>query len=583
MVTLAPNGGTVMADPPNLVITNGFTREQDWLQGEWNTNDTYNQSYSVDWSEAFSSRLAVDLQFKVDLEDTIRQLDVDDKRVTPSVKFGIRNPVWDMNLSVTDTIEYSNEFNNPRSDEIEYGVDFNLFIEYFPPFKLNLQKLLDKQDNLSDLSEVKVDASSDYNFGEFFAVTLSWKENETDDRLFDNNDIESHDWLFDFTYSQALNSAIKIDYKSKASGGSNDTFNNAGALLLAERNKEYSNKLKLTLSSFPDLESNIELDSEQDMVEDRDTNKINVSVSYLQELVALGTLSESVQVNNQWVSSPTEDTRDMQFSFTTELAGTPSSLTDYSVKYSLDYSDLINNLDPTASSDTQSDDFDISLTLTPNDSLTLDTSFNWSVERVDGAQTVSAKNLKIEGNLTGDFLDVPNLTFTPALTLAEEKNLVIGTDSNVQDLDLKFLYSWTLPRNMTWELDSTYTLSNSNSQLSRGLDFESGMELVVVDITWLLSLEETSSIDISFDDEEDPEWTHEFSVDVSRDLTYHIMLDSTYSYSFDDGSDNTDSLEISLDYGYRSFSLSLGFNRERTFEEASEISRKFILDMSMTF
>jgi hypothetical protein len=273
----------------------------------------------------------------------------------------------------------------------------------------------------------------------------------------------------------------------------------------------------------------------------------------------------------------------MQFSFTTELAGTPSSLTDYSVKYSLDYSDLINNLDPTASSDTQSDDFDISLTLTPNDSLTLDTSFNWSVERVDGAQTVSAKNLKIEGNLTGDFLDVPNLTFTPALTLAEEKNLVIGTDSNVQDLDLKFLYSWTLPRNMTWELDSTYTLSNSNSQLSRGLDFESGMELVVVDITWLLSLEETSSIDISFDDEEDPEWTHEFSVDVSRDLTYHIMLDSTYSYSFDDGSDNTDSLEISLDYGYRSFSLSLGFNRERTFEEASEISRKFILDMSMTF
>ena len=147
MIILLPDG-SLMADTPSFTIDLEYESEQVYIPGDWNTIDTYNQTYSFDWGETFSSRLTVDLGFELRFEDILRSLDVDEKTVEPSLDLSLKSLVWDLSLVAQDTIDYTNEFNTPRKDVIEFGVDLNFVPFYLPTFKIESQRTLDIQDNM---------------------------------------------------------------------------------------------------------------------------------------------------------------------------------------------------------------------------------------------------------------------------------------------------------------------------------------------------------------------------------------------------------------------------------------------------
>ena len=582
MIILLPDG-SLMADVPGFYIDNSFEREQEYIPGDWNIVDTYNQTYTLDWGETYSNRLAVDMTFELEMEDIIRSLDVDEKHVTPSFELDLTGLIWDLNFLVQDTIEDSNEFNTPRKDALEFGLDLELYPLYLPPLKAQLQRLIDTQENLEDKVERKLDVSTDYDFADFFYVDMSWKEEDTDDRLFDNNDVLSQEYDFNFDYSQILTPTFKVDFQSGLFGSKEETRNNAGTLLLVEREKDFDAALKFTLDTFPDFTSDLEITKDRDLVGDRDEDEITLSVEYIQTLADLVTLTENLDLGRKTVSSPTEETLENDFEFTIELAGAPYKYTDYSIEYDYNIGDLKDEIDPTNTKKTVDQEFDLSVTIEPNEKVILDTSYNWSSTKEDGVETGTENTIKIEGVFDGELLDAPNLIFTPSLEISSEKDFNDNTTSNIVDLELDFVYGLVLARNVIWVLETTYNWKQDDGEVTRELDLESDFVIDLITPTWEFYFEQNASATIFFDSIEPTTWDHDFTFGAIRELTPRIFFDVEYQYQYSSDDLNSDEFETNLEWRGRNSSLAFKVTNERVFEGLKDVLRTYGAEFTLEF
>jgi hypothetical protein len=572
-----------MADAPGFSIDNSFEREQEYFPGDWSIVDTYSQLYTLDWGETYSSRLAVQMTFKLEMEDIIRSLDVDEKQITPSFELDLTGLVWSLNFLVQDTIDYSNEFNTPRKDALEFGLDLDLSPLYLPPIKAQFQNLIDTQDNLEDKVERKLDLSTDYAFAEFFDVDLSWKEEDLDDRLFDANDISSQEWDFNFNYGQAVTPVLKVDFQSGLSGRKQETRNNAGTLLLLERERDSETALKFTLDTFPGFTSDLEVTQNRDLANNSDEDEIILSAQYIQTVMNLGTLTENLEVGRKTVSSLTEETLNNNFGFTIELAGIPYRYADYSLKYDYSIDDLEDDVVPTNNGKTVDQEFDISVTIEPIEEITLDTSFNWSSTREDGVSTGSARTFKIEGIFDGELLDVPNLTFTPSLKVSSENNIDDKTDSNIYNLELDFVYTFVLPRNINWELETIYNWEQNDGAETSDLELASELDIDLITPTWNFNFSQSSSTTVTFDSNEPTSTDHDFTFTAIRDLTARIFFDLEYQYQYSSDEANSDEFETNLEWRGRSSSLAFKVTNERVFINPKEVLRTYGAEFTMEF
>ena len=581
MIIMLPDG-SLMADSPSFSINNDIEREQTYIPGDWNTVDTITQQYSFNWSETYSSRLALDLGFELQFEDILRSLDVDEKTVEPSLELDIKSLIWDLSFVARDTIDFTNEYNVGRKDALEFGVELNLFPYYLPTLQIEKQRLIDIQENLEDKIEEKLDASLEYELSEILAASLSWKEEITDDRLFDNNDIDSHDWEFTLDYGQTMTSSLKVDFQSNLYGSKEETLNNAGQVLNTEREHEFENKLKFSLDTFPNFDSSLELEHLSDFVENGDESTIDLSASYAQPIVELGTLTETLTITRERIDLTSEKTTDLNMDFDIELAGVPDKYLDYSIKYTLSLSDLEDELNPTANTEGQEDEFDLSTTLWLNDKTTIENSFNWSVTRENGVQTDSSKDIKIKGTFEGELLDIPNLLFIPTLELSKEKDYTTDEVEDLVNLELECIYTFALPPTTFWEITSVYSWEREDD-LKRELEFTSDFKIEFVHPSWEVQFEEESSTTIEYDTGEPAYWEHEFTFTVGKDLTPVLRFDTSYTYEYDGDDSNSDEFEAYLEWGYRSTFLSLGYTRDRVFEGPKDVVRVYTGEVSIEF
>jgi hypothetical protein len=524
----------------------------------------------------------VDLDFELQFEDVLRSLDVDEKTVEPSLDLFIKSYVWDLSLVAQDTIDYSNEFNVERKDAIEFGVELNLFPFYLPTLDVESQRLLDTQENLEDKVEEKLDANLEYELTDLLSLSLSWKEETTDDRLFDNNDLDSHDWEFNLDYGQAMTSSLKVDFQTNWSGRREDTLNNAGQILNIDQEHLIDNNLKFSLDTFPDFESALEIGYINDFVENGDETSIDFSVGYDQPVVDLGTLTESFSITRENVDLTTEKTTDVEIDLEVELAGEPDKYLDYSIKYTLGLSDHEDGIDPTADSDGQEDEFNFSVTLTPNEKTTIENSYNWSASRLNGVRSGSSRDIKIEGTFEGEMFNVPNLIVSPLLEMSKEKDFITSEITDVFNLELDLLYSVVLPPNASWELGSVYTWERED-ELERALEFTSEFSIEFIHSSWEIEFEEEASTEIEYDGEEPVSWEHDFSIDIAKDLTHAIRFDASYSYEYDGDGANSDEVETNLEWRYRSAFLSFSYSRSRVFEGPKDVVRVYNVEASIEF
>ncbi len=582
MIIMIPDG-SLMADTPFFSIDNSFVSEQEYIPGGWNVVDTYNQLYTLDWQETYSSRLAVGVTFDLEMEDIHRSQDVDEKRVTPSFELDLASLVWNLNFLVQDTMDYSNEFNTPRKDAVEYGLDLDLFPFYLPELHVQFQRLIDTQENLEDKVERKLDVSTDYAFGDFFDVDLSWKEEDTDDRLFDNNDISSQEWDFNFNYGQILTSTLKVDFQTGLSGRQEETRNNAGALLNVEKENDFDGALKFTLDTFPNFSADLELTKDKDFVENIDDDEITFSAEFLQGFVDLGFLTESIDLGRKTVSSPTEQSLEDNFGFAIELAGTPSRYADYSIRYDLTIDDLNDEVTPANDNKSVGQEFDLSVTLTPNEKITLDTSYNLSSTKDNGAETGSDNIFKIEGIFDGAPFAFPNLIFVPLLEISTEKDYSANTDSNILNLELDFLYLFVLPQNIAWEIEANYKWKRVDGELTREFDLDSIFGIDFITSTWEFFFEENSSTTISYDDDEPSFWDHDFNFDAILEITPRIFFDLAYQYEYSGDDANSDDFETNLEWRGRDMSLAFKYINERVFEGPKDVIRTYEAEFTMEF
>jgi hypothetical protein len=571
-----------MADSPTFSISNSFEREQTYIPGDWDIVDAYTQNYSLGWSEVYSSRLNVDLNFGVNLKDNIRSLDVDNKEIKLSFDGSLESQIWTVGFNLEDTISYSNELNVPRRDEIQYGVDLDLFPFFLPPFKLKLQRLWDEQDSLEDKTTEKLEANTEFVIGNSFDFSLAWKETQIDDRLVNNANSDEQNWDINFNYSKSLLPTLKIDLKTEYSGNRTDTLDNAGVVLNTDRERDLEHNFKITVNAFPNVSSTLEIVSEEDFVLEEKNLNLEFSASSDQQLVNLGTLTETIKIKRESSKGNLVDSQENNTEFSLELAGTPQKYTDYSVKYQLDLEDSIDSIDPTNDTDSREDAFDISLTLVPNKMITIESSFHWLSARENGSKSGTERDIKIEGVFEGAMLDIPNLVFNPKLEVNAEENLEAGTRSDTIDLELRFLYTPEVPSTFSYDFETIYRWKEGDTVESE-LELASNFKYILTNFAWDLSMEEKSSTTFDLEGNEPNVWKHDLDFSIGSDLTQTIGFDASYTYSYSEDAQDSDDLTTNLDWVFLTSSLSFSFSQSRTFQGPKDVTRTYSAYFSMDF
>jgi outer membrane usher protein FimD/PapC len=202
---------------------------------------------------------------------------------------------------------------------------------------------------------------------------------------------------------------------------------------------------------------------------------------------------------------------------------------------------------------------------------------------VDGVNTLSDRTFKIEGVFDGELLDVPNLIFTPSLDISFERDITNNTDSNVYDLELDFVYEFVLPRNVSWELETTYNWNQDEGEMTRELDLGSDFVVDLITPTWDFNFEQNASTTISYDNIEPTSWDNDFTFGASRELTPRIFFDVAYQYQYSGDSENSDEFETNLEWHGRNSSLAFTFSKERTFEGPKDVVRTYEAEFTLEF
>ncbi len=575
--------GILLADAPGFSIDNSYEREQEFVVNDWVVTETFFQDYTFGWDETFSNRLDVNLEFDLTIEDIFISNDVDTKEVTPSLELDLSSIIWDLGLSAEDTIEYSNEFNKERKDAVELSVELNLVPNYLPTFDATLQKLVNEQENLEDTNEEKVDLVTTYDFGEAITLDASYKREKLDDRLLNNSDKDLTKWDFTASLNQPMTPSLKLNIDTTLEGETEDTLNNSGQVILSERTRTLENRARLSLETWPSISSDLEITDERESVADVDTTNIDFDFEISQEFLTIGTLTERLEFERERVKSPIpqDDVRELDIGFSLEFTGNPTDYLDYSVKQSLDLADS-EFADTTKNTDTRQREFDLSLTITPAEDLSLDLAYNRSVEYIKGSFASESRSYKIELTFEGEAFHFPNLTFNPSVEFSTDNDRVANVITDEQTIDLEFTYAFNLPRAFVVVLEPGYTFERTNGvtdNVNANLAYEVALKFQHAD--WEFTIENNGDYTSNFG--EDDDYDNDFSVQISIGLLGNTQFDVEYQYQTSDDTDNQDTLEASVDVEFDDSSLSVSYENDRTFSIEKDVVRTWGAEFSMEF
>ncbi|MFV1956165.1 MAG: hypothetical protein ACC669_00165 [bacterium] len=575
--------GILLAGVPGFSIDNSYEREQEFVVDDWVVTETFGQDYTFDWDETFSDRLDVNLEFRLTIEDIFKSNDVDTKEVTPSLELDLSSIIWDLGFSAEDTIEYTNEFNKERKDALEFSAELDLAPDYLPTFNATLQKLINEQQNLEDTNEEKIDLITTYGFGEVITLDASYKREKLDDRLLNNSDKDLTRWDFTTSFNQPMAPSLKLNIDTTLEGETEDTLNNSGQVILSERSRTLENRARLTLETWPNISSDLEITDERELVDDTDTIKVDFDFKISQEFLPIGILTERLEFGRERVKSPIpqDDVRDLDIGFTLEFAGNPSDYLDYSVKQSLDLTDS-EFADTTKNTDTRQRDFDLSITITPAKDLSLDLAYNRSTVYTTGSVTSESRSYKIELTYEGEAFDFPNLTFNPSVEFSTDNDRVTNETTDKQTIDLEFTYTFNLPKVFVLVLEPGYTFERTDG-VTENVDLKLAYEMAFIlqHADWEFSIENDGEYTNNFGADDD--YNNDISVQISVGLLGNIQFDVEYQYQTSDDSDNEDTLEASVDMEFDNATLSVSYENDRAFSTEKDVVRTWEVEFLMEF
>lgn len=575
--------GILMAAAPGFSLDNSYEREIEFVNNDWNVTKTYSQNYTLDWSHKFSDRLDVNLEFGLTVEDIFKSKDVDTKEIVPTIELDLSGLVWDLGFTAQDTIEYTNEFNKERKDAIELSTELNLVPYYMPSFDATFQKLINDQENLEDTDEEKLDFITTYKFGEALNLDASYKKEKLDDRLNDNSDKDLEKWDFTASLNHPMTSTLKLNLDSTWKGETEDTLNNAGQVISTDRSRSIENRARIALDTWPDVSSDLEITDKREFEDDTNTTNIDFKFEISQEVLTIGTFTETFDYERERVKSPIpqDDVRALDVQLTFEFSGNPTDYLDYSIKQSFELGDD-DFEDNTKDTDLKKREFDLSLTVTPFESMSLDTAFNKSAEYTVGVLSSETKSYKIELTYEGETLNFPNLTFNPSIEFTTEDDRVDNEVTDTQTIDLQFTYTFSLPKAIVVILEPNYTLERTDGKtdsVELGMAYEVSVTLGHAD--WEFAIENNGEYASNFGEDDDLD--NDLEIRISMGLLGNTRFDVEYQYQYSRDSEDEDTLEAVLDMDFDKYTFNISYENDRTFVSGKDVLRTFTAEFTMDF
>jgi hypothetical protein len=577
------------AAPVTFTIDNKVERTQELNAGIWVYSDLINQSYQLKWNYAFSSRLKAGTVFKLTMDDTLKSQDIDTKTVTPSVEITLDSVVWDLTFTAKDSAVFSNEFNTPRHDTIDAGVDLSLTPFLLPALKASYKVNDDYQKDLFDTRQGKLDLSTSYTF-DLFTVDGAWRQGKKEDFLRVNSDTENSGWDFNLSYNQPLTPALRLAYTSALTADRLDTFDHDTRIIAIPPTLTHliTNKVKLEWDGFPSVTSYIELGRERAIPTDDTKDTVNFQATATQILLSLGTAKESVTYTSTAEVSPTIDTADGTWLYSLEMAGSPYRYVDYAAKYTLEDLNKSATL-PVDDVATRTGKLDLSTTINPALPLTLNLGYNQEIKDSNGVRASESSTFKVKGTFQGEFLDIPNLIFTPTADINRERSFSADTYLRTEDLKLDFKYHLSLPSPLRLELGPSYGWIRSDGKTTDNYySLSYNMEARGKAGGWGLNLLMSGEFKNTLGPKDGSGvWTmaRDGEVTIARKLTRTLAFKTTYRYKIpaDSAAGDSDSAELGLRWDFLQMNAEVTVTRDRTFAVTPVDTRKIVARFGMTF
>jgi hypothetical protein len=573
----------------SFTIDNKLERTQEYNVGGWIYSDIISQIYELKWEHVFSTKLKAGTIFKLTMDDTLKSQDIDTKVVTPSAEITLNGNVWDLAFTFKDTVTFSNEFNTPRHDTIDAGADFNLIPYLLPPLKASYKVNRDYQKDLVDTQERKLDLSTTFTF-DLFTIDGSWRQGTKDDFLRVNADTEDAGWDFNLSYNQVLTPALRLAYTNALVGDRLETFDHDTGILATPPALVHTinNKIKLELQGYPVISSYIELGRERSVPTDDTKDTVGFDVTATQDVLSIGTAKESATYTLTSEDSPTIDTAEGKWLYTLELAGSPYRYVDYTIKYTLEDVDKDATL-PADDLVSRDGKLDLSATITPTTPITLDVGYSQAAKDVNGSRASESSTFKVKGAFRGEFLDIPNLTFTPTANINRERNYGEDTFTRSEDIKLEFKYSFNLPDPLVFDLAPTYGWMKTAGKTTDNyysLSYTMGAKGRVGG--WGANITLTGEFKNNLGPVDGAGvWSlaKDLEIAISRKLTR--TLTSRYSHKYkvpaDSAAGTSDADELGLQWSYMRMNAELTMNRDRTFADPRIDTRKIVARFGMLF
>ncbi len=585
MATPNPTPGAIVV----FKMDNKLDHAEEFSMGEWVTTDTITQSYNLNWFPPISSRMKVGMVFGLTLTDMIASQGVDTKNVAPSVEVSLVNPAWDLKMTWKDAMVITNEFNTPRHDTIDMGADFNLMIDYFPQLKTSYRITSDFQEDNVDTSDRRFESSTAYSFGADLALDGSYRTGDKEDFIAANSDVKSDSWDFNLSYNREPSPGIKVSFANSLKGGEIDTLDHLTRVLVnSTPTRSILNKLRLSWDGYPSLTTSVDVSRTDDKVIGELNDTSIFSFTSDQSILSFGTLKEDIRYSSSKLTSPTAETSEMSLNTSLELTGAPYRYLDYSIKTSMENGDK-SNPDPTIAVATTTQTLDISTTFTPSPPLVIDMAYSRSANYTEDVLKATTRTFKLKGDFKGTFLDVPNLTFTPLVSVSRDNDRVAETLNRLNDIKLDLRYVPNLPAPFTLELGPSYSYTETNGTVSaHSLNMVYRMEgkfpLGSATCTFLFNGEfKNDMLNAGMEDT----WTldKEANLEYSQPLTSTIGMRAQYRYKVpsDSSVGIPEHTEAGVTWKYLSMASELLMSRDRTFGGERIETRKYSAKFAMDF
>lgn len=547
-------------------------------------DQTFRETFDLDYSQNVLPRLDVDATFKLEVEQQFQSGGEKTTRLLPELEITGSADYWTLDLGAKRTRESTDQPFEPASISDSYFVEYLLEPKArVPDLKLKYTIDTDEQGSDTDTEDRGLELSSVYELGEIVKLKVDYTRDESLDKINPDSDTVDESFKTEETIQYIFSSKIKFDFKHSYDTDKGATLLDGGGRTNESNSNSNTIDAKLSYPIFPKTEVNADYKFTRD--QDKIGNAVNRSqdfgLDFNQGIGQFITFDFSYTRSISEQSGPDQGSQDTNENFQYDLTLPLTDLFDFSLSYSEDSTETEDRIDIQNSKKTSSDSFDFTWSASPESFWDFQASYTWSIDRENGIATGKNRDMSFTLDLLFDYLGL-DLSADYSQTITEDFTTFTDQKSRTIDFNFSMDYSTDITNKLGFSFSHQFGRSVEQPGKIISRDDDTTVDFTLSEpwrgSSFNLSLSRNAT-DTSGDDSEADitsnisfSWDHSFK-----------FIDFSAQYTFDKKrlSDDSENIDFQVGWTGLNFSTELTYSYDKTFSSELDESHSLTFNFTM--